>query len=180
MTALNSQRRHFLQGSTWGAMTLALGSSALLSACGFKLRQDPVYPFQALFINGAPNSALVNELQATLEAGGKVKVLREASQLNQAQVVLDLLTDVREKVAMVLDATGQVREYQLRIRVRFKVRNLQGDELMPPVELLQQRIISYNNSQALAEESVVAITYKSMQTDVVRQMLLRLSKLGDI
>jgi len=100
--------------------------------------------------------------------------------LNQAQVVLDLLTDVREKVAMVLDATGQVREYQLRIRVRFKVRNLQGDELMPPVELLQQRIISYNNSQALAEESVVAITYKGMQTDVVRQMLLRLSKLGDI
>ena len=139
-----------------------------------------MYPFQALFINGAPNSAMVNELQATLEAGGKVKVLREASQLNQAQVVLDLLTDVREKVAMVLDATGQVREYQLRIRVRFKVRNLQGDELMPPVELLQQRIISYNNSQALAEESVVAITYKSMQTDVVRQMLLRLSKLGDI
>ena len=133
-----------------------------------------------MFINGAPNSALVNELQATLEAGGKVKVLREASQLNQAQVVLDLLTDVREKVAKVLDATGQVREYQLRIRVRFKVRNLQGDELMPPVELLQQRIISYNNSQALAEESVVAITYKSMQTDVVRQMLLRLSKLGDI
>jgi LPS-assembly lipoprotein len=178
--SMNPQRRRFLKGGRAVALTVVLVNAALLSACGFKLRQDPVYPFQSLLINGAPNSALAKELQTTLEASGKVTVVRDANQLNQAQVVLDLLTDQREKVAMVLDATGQVREYQLRIRVRFKVRNLQGDELMAPVELLQQRIISYNTTQALAEESVVATTYKGMQSDVVRQILLRLSKLGDI
>ena len=176
---MNIERRLYLSKGA-GIVATVLASSALLSACGFKLRQDPDYPFQAVMINGAPNSALARELQSALEASGKVKVARDAGQLDQVQVVLDLLTDQREKVAMVLDATGQVREYQLRIRVRFKVRNLQGEELMAPVELLQQRIISYNTSQALAEESVVATTYKSMQSDVVRQILLRLSKLGDI
>jgi LPS-assembly lipoprotein len=177
-TAMKPQRRQYL---IWGSRAaMALGSAALLSACGFKLRQDPDYPFQTVLINGLPNSALVKELQSRLEAGGKVQVVRDVLQPAQAQVVLDLLTDQREKVAMVLDATGQVREYQLRIRVRFKVRNPQGDELMAPVELLQQRIISYNTSQALAEESVVAMTYKSMQSDVVGQILLILSKLSDI
>lgn len=176
---INPLRRRFLQGlraSAWAGVWVGMAG---LSACGFKLRQDAVYPFQSLMINSAPNSALAKELQATLESSGKVTVVRDPNQLNQAQLVLDLLTDQREKVAMVLDATGQVREYQLRVRVRFKVRNLQGDELLAPAELLQQRIISYNATQALAEETVVATNYKSMQSDVVRQILLRLSKMAN-
>jgi LPS-assembly lipoprotein len=46
-----------------------------------------------------------------------------------------------------------VREFQLRTRLKFKLRTPQGKELIPETELLQQRDISFNESAVLAKES---------------------------
>ena len=50
----------------------------------------------------------------------------------QAQVVLEALTDAREKSVVAFTAFGQVRELQLRSRFGFRLRTPAGRELIPP------------------------------------------------
>jgi LPS-assembly lipoprotein len=74
-----------------------------------------------------------------------------------------------------VNASGQVREFQLRVRVRFQLRTPQGRELIAPTEILQQRDISFNESAVLAKEAEEALLYRDMQTDIVQQLMRRLA-----
>ena len=94
--------------------------------------------------------------------------------------MLDVLQEQREKVVVGLNATGQVREFQLRTRVRFKLRTPQGKELIPDTELLQQRDISFNESAVLAKEAEEGLLYRDMQTDIVQQLMRRLAAVKSI
>ncbi len=148
---------------------------ALLGGCGFKLRQAPDFVFASLYLVAPESSPLGHELRRTLGASGKVQVLREAKDLARADVIFELLQESRERVIVGLNASGQVRELQLRLRVRFKLRTPDGVELIAPTELLQQLDVSYNETQALAKEAEEALLYRNMQTDIVHQILRRLA-----
>ncbi len=63
----------------------------------------------------------------------------------------------------------------LRLRVRFKLRTPNGDEPIPETEILQQRDVTYNETNALSKEAEEAMLYKDMRTDIVQQLLRRLS-----
>ena len=76
---------------------------------------------------------------------------------------------------MGVNATGQVREFQLRVRIRFRLRTPQGREIIPDTELLQQRDISFNESAALAKDAEEILMYRDMQSDIVQQLLRRLA-----
>ncbi|WP_440108399.1 LPS-assembly lipoprotein LptE [Acidovorax sp. BL-A-41-H1] len=156
-------------------LTLA-PAALLLSACGFRLRGVPEFGFQSLYINASTASTLARELQRTLEgSGSQLKVLRDAAAMPTAQVIMDLLQEQRERVVVGLNASGQVRELQLRLRIKFRLRTQTGLELIPDTELLQQRDISYNETIALAKEAEEALLYRNMQTDIVQQLLRRLA-----
>lgn len=146
----------------------------LLAACGFQLRRAPDFAFDTMLLGAPANSSLGNELKRTIAASGRVQVL-DPAQLARAQVVLDLLAEQREKVVVGLSATGQVREFQLRTRLRFRLRTPAGKELIPETELLQQRDISFNESAVLAKESEENLLYRDMQTDLVQQLMRRLA-----
>jgi LPS-assembly lipoprotein len=74
-----------------------------------------------------------------------------------------------------LTAAGQVREFQLRIRFKFRLRTPQGRELIPDSEILQQRDISFNESAVLAKEAEEGLLYRDMQSDIVQQIMRRLA-----
>ena len=93
----------------------------------------------------------------------------------QADAVLDILADQREKSVVGSTAAGQVREFQLRLRFRFKLSTPKGKELIPESEILLQRDISYSESIALSKQEEEAELYRDMQTDVVQQVLRRLA-----
>jgi len=154
---------------------LVLAVPAVLAGCGFRLRGTPNFSFSTIQVNGAENSALVNELRQSIASGSNIRVLPAGTPAEQVQVVLDVLTDQREKVVVGLSASGQVREFQLRTRLRFRLRTPQGKELIPDTELLQQRDISYNESAALSKEAEEGLLYRDMQTDIVQQLLRRLA-----
>ena len=154
---------------------LAVASTAGLSACGFALRKAPNYAFQTIFNSAPETSTLGTELNRNLEAGGKVKVIRDARLIDQADVVLDVLLDQREKTVVGVNASGQVREFQLRTRFRFQLRTLKGKLLIPPAEILLQRDISFNESAVLAKETEEQLIYRDMQSDIVQQILRRLA-----
>jgi LPS-assembly lipoprotein len=152
-----------------------LAASLVLPACGFQLRQAPNFAFSSIYIGGAGSSALANEFRRSIAANGNVQVIEAADQIDRAQVVLDLLADQREKVVVGVNATGQVREFQLRTRIRFKLRTPAGKELIAETELLQQRDISFNESVVLAKEAEEGLLYRDMQSDIVQQLMRRLA-----
>lgn len=153
----------------------ALGGVALLSGCGFQLRQAPDFAFQSILINAPDSSPLATELRRNLTSTGKVTVLPAGSDPNKAQVVFDLSQEAREQSVVSLNASGQVREFELRLRVRFKVRTPRGADLIPDTELLQTRDMSFNESAVLSKESEQALLYRDMQGDVVQQLMRRLA-----
>ena len=160
---------------------LGTGSLALLLAgCGFELRKPPSFAFQSIYLAVPPISQLGLELQRALAAAGGVSLVTDQRQVERADLVFELLQELREKVVLGRTSTGAVREYQLRIRLRFKVRNRQGIERIPDTELVQQRDISYSESFALAKEAEEDLLYRNMQSDLVRQILRRLAALRDI
>jgi LPS-assembly lipoprotein len=77
-------------------------------------------------------------------------------------------------------ASGQVREFQLRIRLKFKLRTPSGKDIIPETELLVQRDISFNESAVLAKEAEEGLLYRDMQTDMVQQLLRRLAAIKEI
>lgn len=148
----------------------------ILAACGFRLRGVPQFAFRSLFIQAPRGSMLARELERTLASSNEqLKVLRDPSSPDAAEAIFELLSENRERVVVGLNASGQVRELQLRLRVRFKLRKPDGDDVIPDTELLQQRDISYNETIALSKEAEEQMLYRNMQTDVVQQLLRRLA-----
>jgi len=177
---------------------LALAGVTLLAGCGFHLRQAPDFVFDSLVMNAANSSPLANELRRQLVSTGKVDVVTmataglatapgtvatpaapAASAASGAasaargaanRVVFDLTQELREKIVVGLNATGQVREFQLRSRIRFKLRTPGGKELIPDTELVQTRDISFNEGAVLAKEAEESLLYRDMQSDLVQQI----------
>lgn len=162
-------QRRFLLTLTAGAAALTLG------ACGFELRKAPNFPFKTLFSPFPETSPLGVELKRSLQSNGNVQVINDVRQIDKADVILDILSEVREKVVVSRNAAGLVREFQLRIRLRFTLRTPQGKQLIANAEILQQRDISFNESAVLAKEAEEALLYREMQSDIVQQIMRRLA-----
>ena len=160
------QRRHLF----------ALGAAVVLTGCGFRLRQTGDYAFKTLFAGFPVTSPLGVELARQLQGTGRIELLTEAKQAQQADVVLDILQEQRQRVVVGLNASGQVRELQLRISVKFRLRTPQGVEWIEPAELYQERDLSFDETAALSKEVEEAMLYRDMQSDIVQQIMRRLSR----
>jgi LPS-assembly lipoprotein len=176
------QRRQLLR-NTHKLALMGLGSlalSPLLTACGFALRKPPDFAFKTIYTGVAPNSLLGVELKRNLAAAGGVMLITDAAQQNKADVILDVLQELREKVVVGVNASGQVREFELRLRLRFRLRTPQGRELISDTEMFQQRSLSFNEAVVLAKEAEEQLLYRNMQSDIVQQLLRRLAAVRDI
>ena len=154
---------------------LATGMTLGATGCGFALRKTPNFAFKSLFSPFAESSLLGTELKRSLESGGNVRVISDVRQIDQAEVILDVLQEQREKTVVSVNASGQVREFQLRIRFQFKLRSAKGKDLIPTTEIVQQRDISFNESAVLAKESEEGLLYREMQSDIIQQIMRRLA-----
>lgn len=155
---------------------LLTAAPVLLGGCGFALRKAPDFAFRSIAVPSSSGVAL--ELRRNLVSAGTVRVMQSPAPPppdTPAEVVFDLLDETRQKVIVALNSSGQVREYQLRLRVRFRLRTLGGIELIRDTELLQQRDVSFNESSVLAKEAEEVLLYRDMQTDIVQQLLRRLA-----
>lgn len=168
MRAAPSRRR--LLG---GAATLALVGLPVLGGCGFELRRAPVLPFDSIAFAGfTPAAPIAVALRRQIEQGTRTRVLESPS---RAQVVLEALRDDRNRGVVASTTAGEVREIQLRQRLRFRLITPAGRELIPPTELLLTRDLSYDETLALAKEQEEAELFRAMQADIVAQVLRRLA-----
>jgi LPS-assembly lipoprotein len=159
------------------AVLLLMSTAALaLPACGFRLRQALSFSFQGVRLEGAPATvaaALSKELQA---AGVTVWAVGVAVPPNASPpVVLQVMTDQRERIVVGQTATGEVRELQLRHRFRFQLRTAQGRELIDTTELLVERDIGFRETAVLPKQGEEELLYRDMREDLVQQMVRRLA-----
>lgn len=156
--------------------TLLVAMSPLvLAGCGFKLRAPPDFAFSTIYLAMPETSPMGLELRRNLNGTGRVQVITDPLRSKEADVILEPTADQRERVAVGLTASGQVRELQLRLRFRFRVRTPQGREVIPEVEILQQRELSFNESAVLSKDAEEAMLYRNMQSDIVQQIMRRLA-----
>lgn len=162
----------------WMLGVLAVTGSTLLAGCGFKLRSSQNFAFQTVAVTPETGGAVAAELVRYLGSAIRPLAPRAGEQL--PQVIVDILQELREKTVVGVNASGQVREFQLRIKVKFRMRTPQGAELIAPTEIVQQRDISFNESAVLAKEAEEALLYRDMQSDIAQQLLRRLAAVKQI
>ena len=129
--------------------------------------------FATIALSGfAPRSALATQLRRTIDASPATRVVDAPG---PAQVVLAAITDEHHKVVVASSSVGQVTEFQLRSRFAFRLLSSAGKELIPATEVLLTRDMSYTETVALAKELEEAALYRTMQDDIVAQVLRRLA-----
>jgi LPS-assembly lipoprotein len=154
---------------------LLINLVAVVAGCGFQLRQSPNYAFTTLFVNLPENDAMGASLRRNISASGQVTVITDVRDVEKAQVIYEPIANLREKVILGRTSTGAIREYQLRLRYRFRLRTQGGKELIPDVEIFLTRDINFNETGALSKESEEGLLYRDMENDLIQQILRRLA-----
>ncbi|MDP2828711.1 MAG: LPS assembly lipoprotein LptE [Sulfuricellaceae bacterium] len=148
----------------------------LLGGCGFQLRGSAIMPFESLFIESAGVSA-GTELHRALREGSEVRLLASPP---EAETVLQLFGEQREKRILSLNTSGKVSEYMLLYRLSFRLRDGKGVEWAPAQTLELRRDYTFSDAQVLAKEQEELLLYREMQTDAVRQLMRRLSAMKQL
>lgn len=159
------------------SLVLALSGTALLSACGFRLRGSDGksgLPFRTVFIGVAETSPVGIELKRYIRASDDTAIVADPK---LAEATIDILSETRDRATLSLNTQGRIREYSLYYRLRFQVKDKAGALLLAPTELVLKRDISFNESQVIAKEKEEEMLYRDMQSDAVQQILRRMSAL---
>lgn len=147
--------------------TLAL----MLAACGFQLRGKAALPFETLYIDGG-NPALNAELQHAVTIGSRARVVASPG---EAQAILQIFNETREKRILSLSGVGRVNEFLLVQRVGFRLRDRDNRVMLSDQLIELRRDMTYADTLVLAKESEEAMLFRDMQSDAVNQILRRLS-----
>ena len=155
---------------------LLLGGLAalLLSGCGFRLRGQRALPFATLFVGGQADTEILSLIRRRVAASGTTKI---SSNRADAAVVLEMLGARREKTIIGLSGAGKVREYEFRQELRFRLRDRDGEELIPDTRLAATREATWDDAAILAKDQEEALLYRDMQGELVRQLMRRLEAL---
>ena len=152
-------------------VVLAAAFTASVIGCGFQLRGSASVPFQTLYIPDA-KTGIALDLKRNIEAGTNARVVDNPK---DAEAVLELSGENKEKIILSLTGTGRVREFRLRYSMRYRVHDGKGNEYVPPSVVQLTRDVTYDDSAILAKEAEEQLLFRDMQTDMVQQVLRRLS-----
>jgi LPS-assembly lipoprotein len=152
-------------------LLLQAAPALLLAGCGFELKRVADLQFDSIALTGfAPRSSLAQELREALERSITVK---EAPA--QAQVVLQALGEERPRRAVAFTASGQVRDIQLRTIFRYRAQTPAERELIPDSKIELIREMTFIEAKALGKQQEEQDLFREMQSDIVLQVMLRLS-----
>jgi LPS-assembly lipoprotein len=149
-----------------------------LAGCGFQLRGTAALPFDTLYIVNmssgvaGTSSGVALDLKRNIQGGTRTRVVDDQK---AAQALLELSGETKFRNILSLSGAGRVRELQLIYRVNLRVHDGKGGEFVPLTTLSIARDLTYNDTDVLAKEAEEASIYREMQTDLVQQILRRMS-----
>jgi len=152
-----------------------LGLMLTLVSCGFQLRGAYSLPesMSATYVKaGRQNTELIRHLKRTLKASDIELVESE----QQATGILDIGGEKQDKRVLSVDSKGQAREYELLYEINFELRTAQGQVEVERQTLKLTRDFLFDTEDVLGKGREEAILVRDMQQDMVRLMMLRLSR----
>lgn len=150
---------------------LAVVLSVVLTGCGFHLRGQAALQFQSIYLETNGPSSFADDLVRTLRSSNGARIVENPK---DAQVILQILSEARERAILSLSGSGRVREITLRYRVNYRVAGQNNQEYIPSSEIVLRRDLSYNDTDVIAKEQEEGLLYRDMQNDAVQQLLRRL------
>lgn len=145
----------------------------MLAGCSFHLRGQGGMPFDTLYLDAAnPNTEMIKELRRNLEVNN-VKLVDTA---NQADVVLNIVSENPNKQILTLDNSGRVNEFELYYRVSLRAYDPRNRVWIPADVFMLRRDFPYDDNNVLAMEAAEDLLNKSMRTEMVQQIVRRLSR----
>lgn len=142
-----------------------------VAGCGFHLRGTTDLPFETIYVPDA-TAGVALDLKRNLQVGTRARVVDDP---REAQAIMQFTEETREKEILSLTSGGRVREFQLRYRVGFRVHDGKGGDFVPQSTVQLTRDVTYSDTAVLAKESEELLLYRDMQTDMVQQIMRRLS-----
>ena len=122
----------------------AVALCVMLGACGFHLRGQATLPFETMHVAGSPSFA--NQLARAVRAGTNTRVV---SNPKDAQVTLQIVSELPERLILSISGSGRVSELQLRYRVSYRLTDRENREYLPTTEVQLKRDLTYNDTDAL-------------------------------
>lgn len=141
-----------------------------LSACGFQLRGEADLAFKTLGIQGSKLS-ISRDLARTLKTNG-VQVVEKSE---DAELLLELLSESNQKRIQSLSGGGLVREFELIYLLNFRVREASSPTWGQVQTIRGRRDFSYNDNALLGKAEEEARLNTDMRNDAIRELLRRLT-----
>lgn len=155
---------------------LLLAATLSLAACGFHLRGSDLkgmqFAFKSLYLKKSGETQFVSDLRHALTSS-KVTMTEKS---DEAELVLEVVSELASKQILSLSGSGRVKEYQLFYRVSLRAYDSQQNDWLQSEEIVLSRILAYDDEQILAKEQEESLLYKDMRTDAVAQAMRRLSR----
>ena len=145
---------------------------AATASCGFQLRGEQTLPFATFAVKASGNLIAPKVRELVAKNVQHTKLIENTA---QADGVLEILSEEQEKVITALSSAGRVREYELRLRVRFRLTDKNADVLIPPTELKLFRILPYDELQVLGKGEEEALLFTDMESDIAAQIMRRVA-----
>jgi LPS-assembly lipoprotein len=154
------RRRHFL-------LALALP----LAGCGFQLRGTQRIPYRSIYIQTPDReSAIVRRLEQTL----KDYQITLGASAGEAEAVLVLSQERKNRTILALSGGGRVREYRLNYAINYSLSDRDGKVVYPDSMIQLTRDFTYDDNLYLAKNAEEAFLYRDLEGDAVEQILRRL------
>ncbi len=151
---------------------LALTPVSGLLACGYRLRGMVDLPFKVIAITGSPSPPLRTDLQTAILTGTDAKV---AINPKDADLILDITSDLNGREILAYNSNGQVSAYRLNIRVGFRAYDNTGTDVVPEAEIYMTRDMDFSVSTVLATDVQMQQFLSLMRRDLAVQILRRVS-----
>ena len=143
----------------------------LLTACGFHLRGEFNVPFASVFVSTTGASEVAVKLRRAL-TNSPTRLMPSPK---DAEAQLNISEEKRERLILSLSGAGRVREYQLKLRVRYQLVDNRGSVPIPTSEIMLQRIMTYDDSRVIAKQQEETMLFKDMEQDAASQILRRMT-----
>jgi LPS-assembly lipoprotein len=154
--------------------TLAVTAAAALAACGFHTRVAQPLNYERIALSGfADRSTMAEEIRRALPPSAHI-----VSNVLESQVVIQAVEDTQQTTAEASTAFGQVRELELHVKLRYRVLDPNGTELLPLADVERFRDMTYDEKDALAKDTELKALYRDMQSDMAYQLVRVLSAVG--
>jgi LPS-assembly lipoprotein len=128
-------------------------------------------PFASVFVSATSASVVASALKREL-TNSPAKLMTTAK---DAEAQLNIVVDRRDRQILSLSGAGRVREYELKLLVRYQLVDAKGGVYIPTSEIQLSRILSYDDSLIIAKQQEEALLYQDMERDAVAQIMRRMA-----